>query len=314
VLPFVFYRHEPDGGTRLSLFPFWLDADDFFGWEHVRAVMFPAYLRLSEPGVERRFHPFPFVSTVGGELGRGFRIWPFYGKTEIAGREHSRYVLWPFVIRSERLVVGHGWETRRVYFPAYAAIDGAGRETHAYGVLGYVHTLDTRRGLESTGSPWPMSVRERALGDTEYRTWRVFPFYGRSDHDGISTRFYGWPAYRAKSQDVDDFHYCRRDVGLVLWRHQSVDSERSGHTEELTTLFPLLRSARDDDRRFGQTPALLDSLLPKNRGIVELWAPLWGLYRWDTRPDGERDWSAAWGLIARDGGRLRGPWYLEHGG
>ena len=75
----------------------------------------------------------------------------------------------------------------------------------------------------------------------------------------------------------------------------------------------IVRSARDDGRRFGQAPALLDSLLPKNRGVVELWAPLWGLYRWDTRPDGDLEWSAAWGLVARDGGRLRGPWYLEHG-
>ena len=56
---------------------------------------------------------------------------------------------------------------------------------------------------------------------------------------------------------------------------------------------------------------MLDSLLPKNRGMLEMWAPLYGLYRWDTRPDGARDWNAGWGLLAREDGRLRGPWYLE---
>jgi hypothetical protein len=67
----------------------------------------------------------------------------------------------------------------------------------------------------------------------------------------------------------------------------------------------------DDGRRFGQAPALADSLLPKNRGVLESWAPLWALYRWDTRPDGVRDWNVAWGLAAREDGRLRGPWHLD---
>jgi hypothetical protein len=312
LLPFVFYRHSPEG-THLSVFPLWLDLDDFFGWSHVRAVLFPAYLRLDEPGVTRRFMPFPFFSTVGGELGSGVRFWPVYGDTEIAGKEHTHYAPWPFAVRSERLVPGYGWERRRLYFPAYAKIEGAGRETRGYGMV-YLHTTDTRHGVESTGNPWPFSVRERALGETEFRTWRVFPFFGRTDNRGISSRFYAWPAYRTKSQDADGFHYRRRDVGLVLWRRQIVDSERSGHEEELTTLFPVLRDARDDDRRYGQSPALLDSLLPKNRGILELWAPLYGVYRWDTRPDGARDWNAGWGLVAREDGRLRGPWYLERDG
>ena len=67
-------------------------------------LMFPAYLRVDEPGVDRRYTPFPFVSHVGGELGSGFRVWPFWGDTEIRGQQHTRYVMWPFAIQSERLV------------------------------------------------------------------------------------------------------------------------------------------------------------------------------------------------------------------
>ena len=313
VFPFVFYRHDPEHSARLSVLPFWLDVDDFFGYEHARAVMFPAYLRVDEPGVVRRFTPFPFVSRVGGELGSGFRVWPFWGDTEIRGQQHTHYVMWPFAIRSERLVPGYGWETRRLYLPAYAAIDGAGRETRAYGLFGYVHTVDTRHGVESTGAPWPFVVRERALGETEYRVWRLFPFYGRSDNRGISSRFYAWPAYRTKTQEDDGFHYRRRDVGLLVWRQQELRSEQSGRDEDLLTIFPVLRSEREGERRFGQSPALADSLLPKNRGVLDMWAPLYGLVRWDTRPDGVLDWNAAWGLVGREDGRMRGPWHLELG-
>src|SRR6185295_973306 len=293
-----------------SVLPFYLDEDDVLGYSRVTAVGFPAWVRLEEPGVERTYYAF-FVSTVGGPLGSGARVFPFWADTRVAGKQETRWVMWPFHIRTRRLIPGEGWEERRLDLPVYAAIDGPTRQTRAWGLFAHVHTIDTKQGYESTGAPWPFVVRERALGDTEYRTWRVFPFYGRSDNRGIATHFYAWPAYREKTQEVDDFHYRRQDVGLVLWRRQEQRNAASGHSEELLTTFPALRSQREDERFFGQVPALADSLLPKNRGVLALWAPLYGLWRWDTRPDGTRDWNAAYGLVAREDGRLRGPWYFE---
>jgi hypothetical protein len=311
LFPFFFFRRDPERGAQLSVLPFYLDLDDVLGYERVTAVMFPAYLRLREPRVERRYYGFPFVSTVGGPDGDGVRVWPFCGDTEVAGRERSRYVLWPFHIRTERLVPGYGWEARRINFPVFGAIDGAGRTTRTWGVLAYTHTVDERRGLEATGSPWPLVVRQRRLGEDAYGVWRAFPVYGRSDVGGVSSRFYAWPSYRRRTQAVDDFHYERRDVGLVLWRRQALDSELTGRHERLLTLFPGLRREQEEGRYFGQVPALADSLMPKNRGVLAMWAPLYGLFRWDTRPDGTRDWNAVWGLVAREEGRLLGPWRLE---
>jgi hypothetical protein len=311
LMPFVAYRRSPERGRSLSVFPFWLDEEGLLGYQRVSALLFPAYLRLEEPGIERHFYGFPFVSRVTGARGSGFRLWPVYGETHITGQRHTRYVAWPFHIRSRQLVPGYGWEERRIDLPAFAAIDGAGRRSRSYGLLAYLHTVDERTASESTGAPWPFVVRERGLGEDEYRTWRLFPFYGRSQHGGVSSRFYAWPAYRTKVQDVEDFYYQRRDVGLVLWRQQAVDSRISGRQEQLLTVFPALRSQREDGRRFGQVPALADSLLPRNRGVLALWAPLYGLVRWDTRPDGDQDWNVGWGLVAREDGDLLGPLHLD---
>src|SRR5206468_2747038 len=246
LFPFVFYRSSPALGTYFGVLPFYLDMPDFYGFERVRVVLFPAYLRLTEPRLERRFFPFPFVSTVGGPAGRGFRLWPVYGRKETLGTERTSYILWPFHIRRERLVPGYGWERTRVDFPFVAALDGVRR------------------------------------------------------------------------QDVEDFHYERDDAMLVLWRRQRQSNETSGHRERLSTLFPVRRSVEVDGRPSGQMPALFDSVLPKNRGVLALWAPLYGLYRWDTEPDGARAWNVAWGLVARERDRLVGPWHLEwshdHGG
>ena len=318
LFPFVFYRSSPALGTYFGVLPFYLDMPDFYGFERVRVVLFPAYLRLTEPRLERRFFPFPFVSTVGGPAGRGFRLWPVYGRKETLGTERTSYILWPFHIRRERLVPGYGWERTRVDFPFVAAIDGAGRRSRFYGIFLYTHTVDERQAYEGIGSPFPFVYRERALGETAYRIWRFAPFYGRADRPPVSSRFYAWPAYRVRRQDVEDFHYERDDAMLVLWRRQRQSNETSGHRERLSTLFPVRRSVEVDGRPSGQMPALFDSVLPKNRGVLALWAPLYGLYRWDTEPDGARVWNVAWGLVARERDRLVGPWHLEwshdHGG
>jgi hypothetical protein len=307
LLPFVFYRRSPEDGANLSIFPFYLDADDVLGWDHVRAIAFPAYLRLSEPGVERRFYFFPFVSTVGGPLGSGVRVWPFYGETEIAGGADP---VRPLAVRHRErpLRRRRGLGAAAVYFPAFATIDG-GRTTRGYGMGAYIPPW-IRAVASSRPGHRGRSPSASALGETEYRTWRCFRFtVGARAWDRVAVLCLA--AYRTKSQDVEDFHYRRHDVGLVLWRRQRLESEASGHDERLLTVFPLLRDASDDGRRHGQTPALADSLLPKNRGVLELWAPLYGLLRWDTRPDGARDWNAGFGFLAREGGRLRGPWYFE---
>ncbi len=310
LFPFLFYRHSPERGTSIGLLPFYLDLPDFLGYQRVQLVLFPVYLHLTEPGVERRYYLFPFVSTVGGAQGRGWRVWPFYGDTEIVGREHTRYVAWPFHIRSSRLVPGYGWEERRLDFPAYATLQGASRRSVSYGIGAYTHTIDERHGYEAIGSPWPLVFRERALGATHFRVWRFAPLYGRSERDGITSTFYAWPAWRTTVQDNEDFHFERRDALLLLWRSQEQQSAASGHRQRLLTLFPLLRSEEHDERAYGQVPALADSLLPHTRGVLAMWAPLYGVFRWDTAPDGSRDWNLLWGLLARERGHLLGPWHV----
>src|SRR5262249_47718782 len=181
--------------------------------------LFPAYLELDEPRVERRFYGFPFVSTVGGEDGSGWRVWPFYGSTAIAGRERNPHVLWPFFVESERPVPADRRGDPLLVLPAYLALDGDERTSRGYGVLAYTHTIDQREGYEAIGSPWPVVFRDRRLGEEGYRVWRLAPIYGWSDRDGIRSRFILWPLYRETDQEDGDFHFRRRDGVLVVGRH-----------------------------------------------------------------------------------------------
>ena len=124
-------RRQRDAG---GILPFYLDLADVFGYDRVRTVLFPAYLASStESRVERRFYGFPFVSTVGGPDGSGWRVWPFYGNTAVAGRERERFVARPVYIDSQRLVPDVRLGAAALVFPAYAALDSELRTSRGYG-------------------------------------------------------------------------------------------------------------------------------------------------------------------------------------
>jgi hypothetical protein len=309
LFPFAFYREATDGTREMGLLPFYLDLRDVFGWSRVRAIAFPLHLELADADARRTWIPFPFLSFVDGPRAHGVRLFPFYGTTTIADREDSGFALWPFVTWDDR-TTDAGVERRRVYFPALATIDGPERTTRGYGLVGYVHTIDRRRGTETIGSPWPLVVRERALGADEYDTWRIFPLYGRARDAGIERRFYLWPSYRTLVQDQGTFHFRRRDAMLILWRSERSWDDASGRAQGLSTLAPLWRIDEMDGRTYGQVPAPLDSLVPYARGVRALWAPLTAVVQW---ADDERstDWSVLFGLVGRRHGRLHGPWYVH---
>lgn len=310
--PFAFYRRSPDGVVSGGVLPFYLDLRDVLGYERVTTILFPAYLSLQEPTVTHDFFAFPFVSTLGGREGRGWRLWPFYGDTAIGDRDHTRFVGWPFHIERERTLDDGGREIQRIS-PGMSTSDRPGVHVRSYGLLAYTHTIDETAGSESIGSPWPFVARERPLGETAWRSWRFAPFYGRADRDGFSSRFYAWPLYRWRRSETADSTFERIDVLLLLWRWQR-EHLPSGRTQTLHTLFPLWRAEIDDARHHGQTPALLDAILPTNRGLLDEWAPLYGLLRWDTSIEGTTDLNLLWGLVTREHGGWRGPVYFALGG
>jgi hypothetical protein len=60
LFPVYFYDWEhPQKYGRFSVAPFYADVEDVFGYERVQMVMFPAYLRVQQPGIDRRYYLFP---------------------------------------------------------------------------------------------------------------------------------------------------------------------------------------------------------------------------------------------------------------
>ena len=311
IYPFVFYRRDATGVSG-GVFPFYLDLHDVLGYDRVRTVLFPAFLTLDTPRVERRYYLFPFLATVGGPDGDGGHLWPIYGDSTVRDLDHTSWILWPFHIRRDRALADGQWEHQAINTPWFARSDRPGHHTRGYGLLGVTHTIDEQAGTEAIGSPWPLVLRERRLGEEAWFTWRLAPVYGRTDRDGFSSRFYAWPLYRWHRVETADTTFERSDLLLLLWRWQR-QTLPSGRDQTLHTLFPLWRAEIDGATHRGQIPALVDSILPTNRGVLDAWAPLYGVLRWDTSSGGDRDWNLLWGLLTREQGRWHGPlsWQFE---
>ena len=118
---------------------------DVLGWSRVRAIAFPLYLALEDADARRTWMPFPLVSIVDGPAARGFAAFPFYGETTIADGESSGFALWPFVTWDDRTTPAGVRATPRL-LPALATIDGPERTTRGYGLVGWIHSIDRRRG------------------------------------------------------------------------------------------------------------------------------------------------------------------------
>jgi hypothetical protein len=73
---YAYQWDRPDISGRVSVAPFYVDVTDTFGYDHVEMVMFPAYVHVQRPQLDRYYYPYPIITRDGPE-GSGYRLWPF---------------------------------------------------------------------------------------------------------------------------------------------------------------------------------------------------------------------------------------------
>lgn len=307
LFPILFFDWSREEGVDLSVLPFYGRFPNRFGFRQIDVVLFPLYLRLTKGLSHRHFYLFPFFGTTGGPGASGFRVWPLYGRRTLGGHHHSGFLAWPFYIwqREERAGIR---EDRRIVFPVLASIESKNLSSRGYGISLFTHTLDRKLGRETFGFPWPLSIYERQSASGATTTLRIFPFYQKRVSPSGVSRFVGWPLFRQKREDGRGYHHRRTDLFLLLFRKEQEDSEEELRERSLFTLFPFFRRMTDGDHSSAGAPALLDSLLPGNRVVLDLYAPLWQLW---TRERDERggSWTLLWGAISGEGSRIEYPWY-----
>ena len=192
LFPFVFWRHDAEHGTQGGVLPFYLDLTDVLGYERVAYGALPRLPRARRAAGRAALLRLPVrVDRRRRRTAAAVRVWPFYGTQEIAGRE--RDALRPVaVLRRERAArprVRLGAAPAR---PArsYAALDGDVGAPAAAGASSPTPTPSTSAPApRPSARPGRSSSASARLGEEDWRVWRLAPFYGRSDRDGIRSRF-----------------------------------------------------------------------------------------------------------------------------
>ncbi len=312
IFPFVFYRTTPDSGRSLSVLPFYANLEGFLGYQRIRMLLFPLYLRIEEPLWRRTWLPFPFFSRVGGTAGEGVRAWPIWGHTRLGAEYESSYVGWPFYIRAVSHP-GHESEvTSRISWPLFSTIEGPRIESRSYAFLLvlplYTHTIDRASDTEIEGFPWPFWTVQREISTGRRLSLRLMPFYEDRRTATMHSVFYFWPFYRRREGLGDDAAYRRTDVLFLFYRDQREgEGEMRLHTRVLVPLWVDRDSPRAGD---AQAPTLLDGLFPKNEALRLTWAPLYRLYG-SEHHGGETRRDVLWRMWSWGGGKLVPPWYLS---
>ena len=309
IFPLLFYRHDAERGTSFSLLPLYANLENFFGYDRVRMLAFPLFLRIEEPFWQRTWLPFPLLSWVGGASGEGVRVWPIYGRTRLGSTYESSYVGWPFDIHAVEHPGTAGEVRTRIAWPFFSAVDGPMIDSRSYGFLLflplYTRTIDRAAGSEIRGFPWPVWSEETDLKTGERKSIRLTPIYENRVTATQRQMFYGWPFYRRREGLGDDASYRRTDVLFVLYRDESEgEGERRART---VALLPFWISRQRGERENAQSLTLLDGVFPQNEALQRLWAPLYRIY--GVSPDGERD--VLWRMWTYGAGKLRPPWYFS---
>ena len=312
IFPILFFRRGPAVPTSFSLLPLYADVNDFFGYQRIRMLLFPLYLKLVEPLDERTWVPFPFYSWVDGREGSGWRLWPIYGRTILGGESETTYIGWPLYIRSVVHPGRDGQVTTRISWPLYSTIESPKLESRSYVYLLvlplYTHTIDRKADTETYGFPWPFWVYEIDRKTGERQSLRLAPFYQDRRTDSMRSVFYLWPVYRHRIGRGEATPYERTDLFLVFYRDQSEDAQPK--RQHISALVPLWVSREDGDTSSTQVPTLFDGLLPKNEDLQRLYAPLYRVYGSEIHGrEIERD--VLWRMWVWGGGKFRPPWYFS---
>lgn len=312
IFPFLFWGHDPDGGSYFAFFPVGGKLKALFGQDEISFALFPL-LWSSRNNEKRSLHVlFPFYNTVWGGDWSGWRLWPFYGHYVGQTREghpnyDRRFVMWPFYIHRRDQLNVRPSETFFT-FPFYGQRISSRYRTRTYlwPLFQTHYDLERDRGFYM-GFLVPYHIpRERRPGEpgaTKDAHVAVWPFFSIKRETQAPTplggprrryyrHFFLWPIERYEWATDGGQETTRFWLLPLIWHFYYIDNDTL-RTEKKWKIWPLLAYERD-----GQD-VKLDVLAPLifRQGPYERHYSRWfGLFRYRWTPE-LSGWEVLYGVI-----------------
>lgn len=341
LFPVLFWQRseDPDRDT-FALLPVYGHLERRLFRDEIDVVLFPLWSRTRRRDVVTENWLFPVFHTRHGDGLQGWQLWPLcgreekqvtwrtnlWGEGELVGGHVKRFVLWPFFVEQR---TGLGTDRpleQRAFVPFYAATHGPHFQSTSWGwPVGLTRSTNALTGYRETAVPWPFVVWGQGPDRTTHRFW---PLYGITVTTNQQRRFCLWPLWQSRRSESPNLVRHDRRVGLFLYRDLRED-HRDGTVRVRRDLWPLWTYRQESSGKSRlQMLALLEPVLPANRGVERNYSPLWSLWRAESDPaagrssrsllwnlfrserqPGEEKWSLLFGLVQQES--RGGSWRLR---
>ncbi|TVR48979.1 MAG: hypothetical protein EA425_13375 [Puniceicoccaceae bacterium] len=288
LFPVLFHRRGVDAeDSYFGIFPLGGSVHRKLGYDRIHWALFPLYARFERGPATTTATPWPFLRVTRGEGARGFELWPLGGFREIESRYRLRYAVWPLIFHRTSIGPDDEVRTDHGFLPFYSASDAPGMtsRTWVWPFFGYT-TIDEPAWHEQRFL-WPLWVRGRG---EERHLDRWAPFYTHSVSPHREKRWIAWPLYRHERWEERGLAIDKTQfLYFVYWnmRQESlIDPEAPPAVK--SHLWPLA-SYWDNGagRRQFQLFSPLEVFFQHNQKVRTLYSPLFSVYRFEQRDQGD---------------------------
>lgn len=313
IFPLYFRQRSSDTNENYTaFFPFYGHINNRLFRDKIFFVMFPAYGQTQKKDVINYNYFYPFYNWRYGNGLYGWQFWPFYGQehkdvttitnawgVETVGGHDQYFVLWPFYFWQNNDFGTENPVKVRAVFPFHLVYRSPLRDSTTYLWPFFTHIDDRGRKYREWEAPWPFFMFARGEGKTMNT---VFPFYQHAYNDTYTDNFILWPVYKFNAIHAPPLEQRRARILFFLYQNTSDQNTETGKTKRRIDLWPLFQyhCAFDGSTRL-QILALIESLVPDNRGITRNWSPVWSIWRSENNAVTQANsQSFLWNLYRRD--------------
>ena len=314
LFPFYFQQRSADPSQNYTaVVPFYGHLRNRLFRDEIYFVMFPIFGESRKRDVVTDNYLYPIFHLRHGDGLHGWQVWPLLGKehkdvttqtngfgeVETVGGYDKSFALWPFYLRQNNGIGTGNPEKFRASIPFYVTSRSPMRDSTSVLWPFFTWIDDREKKYREWQDPWPFVIYARGEGKT---TSRVFPLFSRSHNNEIENDSYLWPVYQYHRLHADPLDRIRERILFYLYDDTVEKNTETGTEERRVDMLPFFTYHRDFNGNSRlQILALIEPVLPDNRGIERNWSPLWSLWRAEDNPKtGAGSHSLLWNLYRSD--------------
>jgi hypothetical protein len=266
-----------DGENYFWVFPFGGRGEDVLTYDEFEFVLWPFYLHNRKDERESTHLLWPIFGWQEGSED-GWRVFPFYGKTEVPGKYRRSFIAWPFVHLAEndldQAEPRRGWLV--LLLGGHIEQDDYEAFTLLWPFIGWARRPST--GYRSW-AVWPLVKFEQGGSNSAREIARVLPFWQHYRDPDTEFATVLWPFFWWWRDRLQDAGERESWYGMPLF-FASRSTWADGGSAERTRFWPFLSERRERNGAHtvrildpGIPPVLDDEVASRNFGwLYEIWS------------------------------------------